>query len=93
VEIVLTPKRTQSCVVARFKRGQYFGEIELVRGGKSIATARAGLKNPVKLAILRKQDFRQLLKKSVKTKKEIEKTIISRLKEHQTASEREINVC
>ena len=93
VEIVLTPKRAQSCVVARFKRGQYFGEIELVRGGKSIATARASLKNPVKLATLSHRDFKQLLEKSVRTKKEIEKTVISRLKEHQSASGRNINVC
>ncbi|MBK8822172.1 MAG: ATP-binding cassette domain-containing protein [Anaerolineales bacterium] len=40
VEVVLQDEKNQETVVSRLKPGEFFGEIELLRGGKSIANAR-----------------------------------------------------
>src|SRR5512134_784117 len=41
VEVVLYDRRNQETVISRLGPGEFFGEIELLRGGKSIANVRA----------------------------------------------------
>ena len=64
VDIVLQGKRRDDALLARLDAGDYFGEIELVRGGKSIANVRAAAEGPVELLALSRSDFNQMLDES-----------------------------
>ncbi len=48
--------------VARLGPGQFFGEVELFNGGKSIANVRAGDQRPAELALIPKEELLRLLK-------------------------------
>ena len=48
--------------VARLGPGQFFGEVELFNGGKSIANIRAGEQRPTELALIPKEELLRLLK-------------------------------
>jgi ABC-type lipoprotein export system ATPase subunit len=74
-------------VAARMTPGQYFGEIELLSGGRNIATIRAGLESGVELAALDSDAFRRLLAESGPTREEIAGLVRTRLAEN-TASRR-----
>ena len=52
VEVVLQGSKKEDVTIARLTPGQFFGEIELIRGGKTIANVRAGPELPVELALL-----------------------------------------
>ena len=53
VDIILQGDHRNDEVLARLGVGDFFGEIELVRGGKSIANVRAAAEGPVELLALR----------------------------------------
>jgi putative ABC transport system ATP-binding protein len=74
-------------VAARMTPGQYFGEIELLSGGKNVATIRAGLESGVELAALDSDAFMSLLAESGPTREEIARLVRDRLAEN-TASRR-----
>jgi putative ABC transport system ATP-binding protein len=74
-------------VAARMTQGQYFGEIELMSGGRNIATIRAGLESGVELAALDSEAFRNVLAESGPTREEIARLVRDRLAEN-TASRR-----
>lgn len=61
VEIVVPQADGSERVVATFTRGNYFGEIELLHGGTSIATVRATTDAPVELLRLDRAAFDELL--------------------------------
>ena len=42
VEVVLQDRKNKELIISNLKPGEFFGEIELLRGGKSIANVRAG---------------------------------------------------
>ena len=48
--------------VARLGPGQFFGEVELFNGGKSIANVRAGDQRPTELGLIPKEELLRLLK-------------------------------
>ena len=60
VEVVLLGRRREDVTVARLGPGEFFGEIELLRGGKSIASIRAGSDGPVELVALHRDQFTEL---------------------------------
>ncbi len=62
VEIVIPQPNGESKVVATMTRGQYFGEIEMLRGGNSRATVRA--QTPVELLRLDHATFDQMIRQS-----------------------------
>ena len=68
--------------------GDFFGEIELVRGGKSIANVRAAAEGPVELLVLSRADFNQMLDESPLTQEAISNVVQDRLQEHKAADRR-----
>ncbi|MEJ5223865.1 MAG: cyclic nucleotide-binding domain-containing protein, partial [Anaerolineales bacterium] len=91
VEVVLIGRRKADTVVTRLKPGQYFGEVELVRGGKSIAAVRAAPEAPVELVALHRDVFNQLLSESPMTADAIAKVVQQRLAENRIADRRGLN--
>jgi ABC-type lipoprotein export system ATPase subunit len=88
VDIVLQGKRRDDVLLARLNAGDYFGEIELIRGGKSVANVRAGENGPVELLALPRADFNQMLDASPLTQEAISRVVQERLKEHKTVDRR-----
>ncbi len=97
VEVVLNPRHAPGLTngqtagdirVARIGPGQFFGEIELMQGGQSIASIRAGSKEPVELAALHRDPFVNLLRDSPLTEQMIGKIVQVRLEENRTADRR-----
>lgn len=84
VEIVLSPPDSYEFVVARYGRGKYFGEIELVTGKPSIATVRAAGSGIVEVAEMDYDTFHTLISGSPATRASIEKMAKTRLLEHIT---------
>lgn len=88
VDIVLQGKRSDDTVLARMEAGDFFGEIELIRGGKSIANVRAAAEGPVELLALSRADFNQMLDESPLTQEAISRVVQERLKEHKAVDRR-----
>jgi ABC-type lipoprotein export system ATPase subunit len=90
VEVVLQSNlHTENDVtVARMGPGQFFGEIELVRGGQSIACIRAAPEGPVELKALHREAFTQLVGESPLTEDAIGRIVQIRLEENRAADRR-----
>ena len=88
VDIVLQGKSRDDALLARLNPGDFFGEIELVRGGKSIANVRAAAEGPVELLALSRADFNQMLDESPLTQEAISSVVQERFKEHKTVDRR-----
>ena len=68
-------------VISTLQRNDIFGEIELLKGGKSIASVRASIEGPVDLLALSRSDFKWLMDESPLTEKAIVKMVQERLEE------------
>ncbi len=88
VEIVLQGKNRQDTTVARLGPGEYFGEVELLRGGKSIAAVRAAPESLVEVLTLPRNEFCQLLKESPLTEASLGRIVQSRLQENKSTDRR-----
>jgi ABC-type lipoprotein export system ATPase subunit len=88
VEVVLCNRRKEF-TVARLGPGQFFGEVELMRGGQSIACVRAAPEGPVELAALPREGFRQLVSNSALTEEALGKIVQLRLEENRIADRRQ----
>jgi len=88
VDIVLRGKSRDDAILARLVPGDFFGEIELIRGGKSIANVRAASEGPVELLALSRADFNQMLDESPLTQESISRVVQERLKEHKAVDRR-----
>ena len=88
VDIVLQGRSREDTLLARMGTGDFFGEIELVRGGKSIANVRAAAEGPVELLVLSRADFKQMLDESPLTQEAISNVVQDRLQEHKAADRR-----
>jgi ABC-type lipoprotein export system ATPase subunit len=86
VEVVLTGQKRKDARLARLGPGQFFGEIELVQGGQSIACIRAAADAPVELAALHREPFIKLLGDSPLTEEMIGRIVQTRLEENRAAS-------
>ncbi len=82
VDILLSSPSCREMNLARLGPGQFFGEVELLRGGNSIASARAAGDNPVELAILSEEVFKQLLRSSSSMEAAIDKEVNIRYQEN-----------
>lgn len=74
--------------IARLGPGEYFGEVELLRGGKSIAAVRAASESPVEVLTLPRNEFCQLLKESPLTEEALGRIVQSRLQENKSTDQR-----
>jgi ABC-type lipoprotein export system ATPase subunit len=90
VEVVLKsdPKIEDGVVVARMGPGQFFGEIELIRGGLSLACVRVTPEAPVELVTLHRTAFQKLVSESPLTEETIGRIVQMRLAENRTADPR-----
>ena len=79
---VMTQGGPDGRLIIRLGEGKLFGEIELRRGGPSLACVKAG-ESPVELLIYPRQAFLQILEQSPITAKALDKVIQQRLEEHQ----------
>ena len=88
VEVVLVNQTRHETTVARLGPGEFFGEIELLRGGNSIASIRASSEGPVELVALKRDQFMRLLGESPITEESIGKLVQARLDENRAADRR-----
>ncbi len=87
VDVVLHKKRKKEVFVSQLGVNDFFGEMELLRGGKTIACIRAADK-PVELLEISREDFNWLMKKSPLTEKAISNTVQKRLEEKKQTDKR-----
>lgn len=88
VEVVLQDGRKQETVISHLKPGDFFGEIELMRGGRSIANVRAGANEPVEVLTLKRDDFLRVMEQSPITADALGKIVQQRLDAHRAADSR-----
>jgi ABC-type lipoprotein export system ATPase subunit len=69
-------------LLASLQADEFFGEIELLRGGESIACVRAGSNEPVDVLIVNGADFLRIVKESPITAEALGKIVEARLEEH-----------
>jgi len=89
VEVVLQKQRSKEGVLARLGAAEFFGEIELMRGGKSIANVRAG-SQPVELLMIPRADFIRVMDESPITAEAVGKIVQKRLEEHRMVDPRKV---
>lgn len=81
VEVVVNRGRRKEHSLARLGSGQFFGEIELIRGGKSVAGVRAS-KEGAEIAFLSKENFFDFVDGSPLTRNELREVAKARLSEN-----------
>ncbi|MDX1417556.1 MAG: ATP-binding cassette domain-containing protein [Candidatus Promineifilaceae bacterium] len=82
VDIIVQRPGSQEMILARLGPGQYFGEVELLHGGNAIATARAAQDSAVRLAMLPREQFQEILDASPPTAAQFEQVTQERLAEN-----------
>jgi len=87
VDVVLHGRGKEDLVVSQLGMNDFFGEMELLRGGKSIASVRASDKE-VELLAFSREDFNWLMKESPLTEKAIGNIVQKRLGEKKQADRR-----
>ena len=88
VEVVLQDRKQNETVISRLSPGEFFGEIELLRGGKSIANVRASADGPVELLTIKREDFKRVMDQSPITVEAVGKIVQERLEAHRAADSR-----
>ena len=88
VEVVLLDRKNKETVISRLTPGEFFGEIELMRGGKSIANVRAGEHGPVEVLTIKRADFKRVIDESPITSEALGKVVQERLEVHRAADSR-----
>jgi ABC-type lipoprotein export system ATPase subunit len=84
-EVALQRPGGGDVVVFRPGVGEYFGEVELLRGGGNIATVRSAPETPVDIIALDRNEFIELLSESEETRSALESIVERRLTENITA--------
>jgi ABC-type lipoprotein export system ATPase subunit len=88
VDIVLEGPKRPEVSLAQLGPGEFFGEIELIHGGNSIASVRASSDGPVKLVALHHKDFTEMLAGSPLTDEAICHIVQARLTQNKAADRR-----
>ncbi len=83
VEVALEQPGGEEIVVAHLGSGQYFGEVELLRGGARLATIRATGDAGVEVVTLDRETFTGLLAASQATQEEMDRVVAERLLENE----------
>lgn len=87
VEVVLQKQRSKETILSRLGPDEFFGDIELLRGGKSIANVRAG-GGPVEVLTIPRDDFARVMEQSPITAEAVSRIVQKRLEEHRMADPR-----
>ena len=88
VEVVLQDRKQNETVISRLSPGEFFGEIELLRGGKSIANVRASADGPVELLTIKREDFKRVMDQSPITVEAVGKIVQEKLEAHRAVDSR-----
>lgn len=88
VDIVLHGPTPEEVTIARLGKGEFFGEVELMKGGRSIATVRAANTGEVSLAALPRDRFMELLKDSPLTEGTLASIVHTRIEQNRIADQR-----
>jgi putative ABC transport system ATP-binding protein len=80
VEVVLEHPGGQEILVNRLGRGQYFGEIALLRGGRRVATVRASAAGEVEVMALDRETFSRAIGESELARRDFDRVIAERLR-------------
>jgi len=88
VDVILLDKKNQEYVISSLGKGEFFGEVELLRGGKSIANVRAGGTQPVEAVYVPRADFIRVMNESPITVEAIGKIVQERLDQRRIADHR-----
>jgi CRP-like cAMP-binding protein len=91
VDVVLLDEKNQEYIISHLGRGEFFGELELLRGGKSIANVRAGGTQPVEVVYVPRADFVRVMDESPVTVEAIGKIVQERLEQRRIADHRAKN--
>ncbi|MBI3169246.1 MAG: ATP-binding cassette domain-containing protein [Chloroflexi bacterium] len=89
VEVVLQKPRSKETILSRLGAHEFFGDIELLRGGKSIANVRAG-SEPVEVLMIPREDFSRVMDESPITVEAVSKIVQKRLEQHRMADPRRV---
>lgn len=87
VEVVLQKKNEKEYILSRLDAGEFFGEMELMRGGKSVANVRAGSR-PVEVLALPRADYIRVMNESPITAEAVGLVVQKRLEAHRIADRR-----
>jgi len=90
VDIVLEGRKRPEVTLARLGSSDFFGEVELVHGGDSIASVRAAPDCPVKLVALPRKNFIEMLTGSPLTDEAICHIVQARLAQNKAADRRRL---
>jgi len=88
VDVMLQPRNCPDLDVARLGAGQFFGELELIKGGNSIANIRATEDSPVDLVVLHREPFLKVLANSPLTERAIYNVVQARMEENRISEKR-----
>jgi len=86
VDVILKSKKKKD-ITSRLHETEFFGEVELLRGGTAIANVRAGDK-PVEVLALPRADFIRVLNESPITSEAVKKIMQKRLTVHRVPDQR-----
>ncbi len=86
VEVLIQARNRAEQTAAMLGPGQFFGEVELLRGGNSLATIRAAQDGPVELLVLPHDEFMKMISGSPLTAEALGKIVQHRLAENQMIS-------
>lgn len=84
VSILLNNPASGEIIAANLGPGDFFGEVELMRGGNSIASVRAWDKEPVELVTLPHDTFCKLIQGSPLTEEALSKIVQNRISENRS---------
>jgi putative ABC transport system ATP-binding protein len=90
VEVVLQDRKNKEIVISSLKPGEFFGEVELLRSGKSIANVRAGPNSDVEVLTVKRDDFKRVMDESPITADALGKIVEQRLEAQRAADGRKI---
>jgi ABC-type lipoprotein export system ATPase subunit len=82
VEVVIEPKSGREFVALELSKGKYFGEIELMMGGGSLATVRGAESDGAEVVKLSRTAFEKLLKEAPVIHKQMDVAAKEHYKEH-----------
>ncbi|MBS1248771.1 MAG: putative ABC transporter ATP-binding protein YknY [Chloroflexi bacterium] len=88
VDVILHKRRKEDVTISQIGPNDFFGEIELLRGGKSIASVCASQDSPVELLALSREDFHWLMGESPLTEEAIGNIVQKRIEENKQADRR-----
>jgi ABC-type lipoprotein export system ATPase subunit len=88
VEVVLESSKGNEITLATLGPGEFFGEIELIHGGDSIASVRAAPDNPVELVALPHMDFAEMLVGSPLTEEAVSRIVQARLAQNRSVDKK-----